>query len=130
MKDHRQLLCTFSNVDDFKTTIDEIRKFYNVSGKIFVFLNVNNPNELFVTYNVIKDENGFPKFKNTISVHRKKLTNTIFSLNAMNQVIRDENNGEFSESFEVNWNLYENSLLVTGEMGVRVVPLKIFDVVE
>lgn len=130
MKDNRQLLCTFSNVSDFKGTIEEIRKFYKVHNKIFIFSNTQKPKELFITYNILNDGKEFPKFKNTISIHRKKQTNSLYTLNAMNQIIRDENDGVFDKSFEVNWSLYENSLIITGDQGVRVIPLKIFDIIS
>jgi len=131
MKDNRQLLCTFSNIKDFDGAIEEIKKFYKIHNKIFVFSNVKNPKEVYITYNILnEDGKEFPKFKNTISIHRKKQTNTLYTLNAMNQVIRDENNGEFDKSFEVNWKLYENSLVITGDTGVRIIPLKICDIIS
>ena len=130
MKDNRQLLCTFSNVSELKDTIEEIKKFYKVHNKIFVFSNTKKPKELFITYNILNDGKEFPKFKNTISIHRKKQTNTLYTLNAMNQIIRDENNGEFDKSFEVNWSLYESSLIITGDTGVRIISLKIYDIIS
>lgn len=130
MKDNRQLLCTFSNVDDFKRTIEEIRKFYKIHNKIFVFANVKKQNDLLITYNILNDGKEFPKFKNTISIHRKKQTNTLYTLNAMNQVICDENEGKFDKSFEINWKDYENSLIINGDVGVKIIPLKIFDIIS
>ena len=131
MKDNRQLLCTFSNAKDFKEVIEDIKKFYNIHNKMFVFSNTKNPKDIYITYNIInEDGKDFPKFKNTISIHRKKQTNTLYTLNAMNQVIKDENNGEFDKSFEVNWKLYESSLIITGDTGVRIIPLKIFDIIS
>lgn len=131
MNDKRQLLCTFSTVTTFKATIEEIKKFYSVySNRFFVFTNVTAPKEVFVTYNILNDGKEFPKFQNTISIHRKKLTNTLYTLNAMNQIIRDENNGVFDKTFSVNWELYKNSLIITGTPSIRILPIEILEIVS
>jgi hypothetical protein len=131
MTDNRQLLCTFSTVKAFRQTIEDIKKFYNVqNSRFFVFLNEVNPKEVFVTYNILNDGKEFPKFPNTISIHRKKQTNTLYTLNAMNQVIRDENGGEFDKTFSVNWPLYQNSLIITGEPSLRVISIKILEIIS
>lgn len=128
--DKRQLLCTFSSVKSYKNVIEDIKKFYNVyNNKFFVFTNVNKPEEVFVTYNIIAEGRDFPKFPNTISIHRKKQTNTLYTLNAMNQIIKDENNGVFDKTFSVNWQLYEDSLIITGDPSIRILPIRILEIV-
>ena len=131
MNDKRQLLCTFSSIKSYKATIDEIKKFYSVySSRFFVFSNENNPDEVFITYNIVSEGKEFPKFTNTISIHRKKQTNTLYTLNAMNQIIRDENDGVFDKTFSVNWPLYQNSLIITGEPSLRILPIKILEIIN
>ena len=131
MNDKRQLLCTFSSVKVYKSTIEEIKKFYNVyNGRFFVFSNVNSPDEVYITYNIINDKNEFPKFTNTISIHRKKQTNTLYTLNAMNQIIKDENGGVFDKTFSVNWMLYQNSLIITSDPSIRVLPIKVLEIIN
>ena len=94
MTDKRQLLCKFSNINDFKNVVEQIRRFYTVyNNSLFVFYNTQNVKELYITYNIINNDLNFPKFPGTISIHRKRQTNTLYTLNAMNQIIRDENNG-------------------------------------
>lgn len=131
MNDKRQLLCTFSLASSFKITIEEIKKFYVVANnKFFVFLNVNNPKEVFITYNILSPSREFPKFPNTISIHRKKLTNTLYTLNAMNQIIKDENNGVFDKSYSIKWELYSNSLIITGSPAIRIIPIRILEIIS
>jgi adenosyl cobinamide kinase/adenosyl cobinamide phosphate guanylyltransferase len=48
----------------------------------------------------------------------------------MNKLIADENNGVFDKSFQLNWNLYKNSIILTNEIGVKIVPLKLFSISE
>jgi hypothetical protein len=131
MNDKRQLLCTFSNVKEFKQTIEDIKKFYTVyNNKFFVFTNVASPDEVFVTYNILNTGRDFPKFPNTISIHRKKQTNTLYTLNAMNQIIKDENGGVFDKTYSVQWNLYSDVLIVTGSPSVRLLPIKLLEIVS
>ena len=129
-KDTRQLLCTFATAKDFRATAEEIRKFYEVySNRVFAFLNTQNPKEMYLTYNVLNMKKDAPKFPNTILIHRKKQTNTLYTLNAMNRLIEEEN-GRADKSYIINWKLYENSLIITGDVSIRIIPLKITSVVE
>lgn len=127
---NRQLLCTFSNDKDFKNTAVEIKKFYEVyNNRIFAFINTNNPKEVYLTYNVLNMNKDDSKFPNTILIHRKKQTNTLYTLNSMNKLIEEEN-GKLDHSYIVDWSLYENSLIITGDISVRIIPLKITGVLS
>lgn len=131
MNDKRQLLCTFSLAASFKKTIEDIKNFYNISNnRFFVFTNVTAPKEVFITYNIVCEGKEFPKFPNTISIHRKKQTNTLYTLNAMNQIIKDENDGVLDRKFPVNWEHYSNSLVITGVPSIRVIPITILEILE
>lgn len=124
----RQLLCTFTNSKDFRQIATDILAFYEIySKRIFAFSNVKNPKEIYLTYNVLNMQKGAPKFANTILIHRKKQTNTLYTLNAMNRLIEEEN-GKIDNTYVVNWALYENSLIITGDVSIRIIPLKIFNV--
>jgi hypothetical protein len=128
---NKQLLCTFTNSKEYNDTIQEIKNFYSViNGKIFLLCNVNNPKELYATYNVEINDNNQLKFRNTISVHRKKETNTLYTLNAMNKLIAEENNGVFDKTYQLDWNLYRNSIILTSEVSVKIVSVKIFDIIS
>ena len=127
----KQLLCTFTNSKEYNDTIQEIKNFYGIiHGKIFLLCNANNPKELYATYNVELIDNTPLKFRSTISVHRKKETNTLYTLNAMNKLIAEENGGVFDKTFQLDWNLYKNSIILTGEVSVKIVSVKIFDIIS
>jgi hypothetical protein len=126
----KQLLCTFSNSVEYTNVLKEIPQQYKlIDNKIFIFANENNLRELYLTFNVEKSERT-NRYKGTISIHRKKQTNTLYTLNAMNKLIADENNGVFDKSFQLNWELYKNSIILTNEIGVKIVPLKLFSISE
>jgi len=126
----KQLLCTFANSLNYIDVLKEIPNQYTlIDNKIFIFANETNLRELYLTFNVEKNDRN-NRFKGTISIHRKKQTNTLYTLNAMNKLIADENNGVFDKSFQLNWDLYKNSIILTNEVGVKIVPLKLFSISE
>ncbi len=95
-----------------------------------MFYNTKNIKELFATYNVIDQVNESFRFPNTISIHRKKQTNTLYTLNAMNQIIRDENGGVFDKTFQIGWDFYKDSIIITNEVYIKVIPIKIYDIIK
>ena len=130
MNEQKQLLCTFSNSVQYMEVIKELHQQYTlIDNKIFIFANENNLRELYLTFNVQKNERN-NRYKGTISIHRKKQTNSLYTLNAMNKLIADENNGVFDKNFQLNWELYKNSIILTNEIGVKIVPLKLFSIQE
>ena len=124
----KQLLCTFSNSVQYTDVLKEIPQQYKlIDNKIFIFANENNLRELYLTFNVEKNDLN-NRFKGTISIHRKKQTNTLYTLNAMNKLIADENNGVYDKNFQLSWELYKNSIILTNDIGVKIVPLKLFSI--
>lgn len=131
MNEQKQLLCTFTDSTKYLKIIDEIKNAYKLAdNRIFVFSNEKNLREIYMTFNIFKDSNLKIKYPNTISVHRKKQTNTLYTLNAMNRLIEDENNGVFDKSFQLNWELYKNSIILISDPGVKIVGLKLFSIIS
>lgn len=116
-----QLLCTFAHKTNLDIVIEYIKQNFEVPEKrIFVFSNYDKKTELYCTFNA---ENNGHRGKNTISIHRKKETNTLYTVNALNEVIKDLNNGILDKSMIINWENFENSFLLTTEYGYKRVEL-------
>ena len=99
-----QLLCTFVTTQNLDKVIDIIIECNNVLyDKIYVFQNEDDNNQLLCTYNVEYDENYVEGIQDTISLHRKKQTNTLYTINALNETIRSLNNGKLDKSYPVPW---------------------------
>ncbi len=123
-----QLLCTFAHKKDLTLVADYITATYILpENKIFVFSDANDTDELFCTYNI---ESGTIKGKNTILVHRKKESNTLYTVNALNDLIRTINNGILDKSFIIDWQRYKNSILLSNENGLRHVELILYKIVR
>ena len=127
-----QLLCTFTTKENIDETVEEIKQSYMiVFNKIYVLQNENDVNELLCTYNVdTTDGVDYNKVKNTISLHRKKYSNTLYTINALNEVIRAKNKGILDKRFNVDWSEYQNTLLLTNETGLNIIPTKIHQIVN
>jgi hypothetical protein len=124
-----QLLCTFTPANKLRFTIDNIVENYTiVYDKVFVLSNLDNHREYMCTYNVYKDGlNGLMDY--TISLHRKKETNTLYTINALNELIKLINNGILDTSYQIDWNNYNNTMLTTNDEGLKKIPTKIKEVV-
>jgi hypothetical protein len=116
-----QLLCTFAHLNDVNIVTDYIQQNYTIpEHRIFIFNAQHNPNTLYCTYNALySDRRG----QNTISIHRKKETNTLYTVNALNEVIRAVNNGLLDKTYQIDWQQYQNSFILTNETGYRVIEL-------
>ena len=124
-----QLLCTFAHRKDLDLIVDYVQKSYTISEKrLFVFSNADRPSELYVTYNVEPDDYG--KTPNTIMIHRKKETNTLYTVNALNAIIKKVNNGVLDKSFAVNWNDYRNCILLIQTEGFNRIDTKIKEIIN
>lgn len=120
-----QLLCTFAHKSDLNIVTDYIQSNYVIpEQRIFIFYNVTDSDMLYCTYNISETIN---RTSNTISIHRKKETNTLYTVNALNEVIRTVNNGVLDKTFQVDWLYYQNSFILTdSETGYRVIDLIFF----
>jgi hypothetical protein len=126
-----QLLCTFTTKQKLNEVVDIVVTCNDVLyEKIYVFQNSNELNQLICTYNVEFIDNYEESIIDTISLHRKKQTNTLYTINALNEVIREKNDGVLDKSYMVDWLEFENTLLLTNEMGLQKIPTKIFQIID
>jgi len=124
-----QLLITFTTEDKSNADVTAIKtKFVLFSKKIFV-LTLENSEELVISYNIVPSPSS--KFlPNTIMVHRKRETNTIYTINALNRLIQHLNGGELDRGYVLNWEDYKNGVLLTTETGFKFLRTNIYDVVN
>ena len=92
--------------------------------RMFVFSDADNRNDLYVTFNI--EAVGYSKTPNTISIHRKKETNTLYTVNALNRIVKDANNGILDHQFIIDWYQYKNSLLLTDDDMLKHIKLRLF----
>lgn len=125
-----QLLCTFSTPEKYTSDISDIKRIYFLPDKtIFIFENKSNKNEMVLTYNV-KLKEPQEKFPLTISIHRKKETGSLYTINALNYIVKEENGGILDKNFRIDWNLYKNCLIITNDVGYKIINLDLINIVR
>lgn len=125
----QKLFCTFTPKADLHETLYFIQSRNTVLySKIFV-LEIYDQPEYVCTYNVdIDTVRNFPE--NTILVHRKKESNTLYIINALNELIRMLNNGYLDKNFRIDWNRHRNSILLTKGDKFHKLSTALYKVVE
>lgn len=124
-----KLFCTFSTEEELDSTLEAIQGKYQILyNKIFVLYSKSS-DEYICTYNV--DFGNVSNFlDNTILVHRKKDSNTLYTINALNTLIRELNGGVADSSYKVDWNDFRNCILLTRGSDLKRVNTKLFKIIE
>lgn len=117
------LLCTFVHKNDIEIILEYIQQTYKLdTNVIFVLSHMQKPYQMYCTYNVVGDYN---LTSNTILVHRKSDTNTLYTINALNDIIRQMNNGVLDMSMQIPWDNYRNTLILSQGSELTHIPLKL-----
>jgi len=121
----RQLLCTFTDKNYVISTLRSIIETYVILySKIFIYENEDDKQEFLCTYNiggVIRPKAYLP---NTISMHRKKQSNTLYTINALNVLIKEYNNGVLDINYIIDWDLYQNYAIIVTDGEIRKIKIK------
>jgi hypothetical protein len=124
-----KLFCTFTSKDSLEKTLDTIKTEYIIMyNKIFV-LESQDSEEYLCTYNIEIQGSSSKILPNTILVHRKKETNTLYTINSLNLLIKSLNEGVLDTSFRVNWQDYSNTILLTQGSDLKTLGTKIHKIV-
>ena len=128
---NNRLYCTFTTLDAYEEVANTIQTSYVILfDKLFVLESLDGE-KIMLTYNVDmgnSSTNGI--IDNTILVHRKKQTNTLYTINALNELIKSLNNGYLDKKFPINWNDYRNCILLIQTEGFNKIDTKIKDIIK
>ncbi len=126
---NNKLFCTFTGLDELDSLVETLtNKYVIMYNKMFV-LYVKSNDEYVITYNVDQGNvNDIPE--NTILVHRKKESNTLYTINALNELIKRLNGGVVDTQFQINWQHYKNCILLTQHNELKQLNTKIHKIIE
>lgn len=126
---NNKLFCTFTNLDGLDDLVSELSSKYSIIyNKMFV-LEIVGKDEYVITYNV-EQGNVSDIPENTILVHRKKESNTLYTINALNELIKRLNGGVVDTKFPIDWNHYRNCILLTQHNELNQLNTKIYKIIE
>ena len=128
---NNRLYCTFTTLDNFEEITQIIQSSYVILfDKIFVLESLDRE-KIMLTYNVdLSNSASESLVDNTILVHRKKQTNTLYTINALNELIKSLNNGVIDKSFAVNWDDYRNCILLIQTDGFNRIDTKVKTIIN
>ena len=126
---NNKLFATFSGLDALDELIINLSSTYNIMYNKMFILYVKSTDEYVVTYNIEQtNTSGIPQ--NTILVHRKKESNTLYTINALNDLIKKLNGGVVDPSFRVNWQHYKNCILLTNHNELKQLNTKVYKIID
>ena len=128
---NNRLYCTFTTNENVEEITERVKSSYVILfNKIFVLESLDGQ-KVMLTYNV---DMGYSStsgiIDNTILVHRKKQTNTLYTINALNELIKSLNSGVLDKKFPIEWNNYKNCILLIQTEGFNKIDTKIREIIN
>jgi hypothetical protein len=132
------LLASFLTTDSEEEIAEEVQyiadNFELTNNYIFLLVDAEQPEKKVLTYNAIVERNkNLNQRLFTMRIHRKKATNTLYTINALNMAVAKDNNGETGKHLKLDWEKYSNSILLVVARELKIHPvdvLKIFRIEE
>jgi hypothetical protein len=127
-----KLFATFSKKEDIEQTLETITGRYSILyNKIFI-LESKDSDEFICTYNIDPGNMSTTTvLPNTILLHRKKESNSLYTINALNALVKTLNNGYVDPNYKIDWNDYKNTILLTqGHDQLRKLETTIYKIVN
>ena len=126
-----QLLCLFTTKEELNIAQEFVLKNYTLTNpNVFVLESKLNAEEVFITFNVEKGSAPISSEWKTILVHRKKQSNTIYTINALNEVVKSKTGGMLDNSYMIDWEEFQNCILTTSNMGYKKIPTKVYKTIN
>ena len=128
---NNRLYCTFISSENSDDVIEKLKRSYVILfNKIFILESLDGEKTM-LTYNVDMGNSGNEfAVDNTILVHRKKQTNTLYTINALNELIKSLNNGVLDKKFPINWENYKNCILLIQAEGFNKIDTKVKEIIN
>ena len=129
IQENRQLLCTFATQNQLLGTMRSILSSFDIMyNRVYIFESVENRNDVLYTYNIKSVKPGQAFLPNTISIHRKKQSNTFYTINALNHLIQEINNGVLDKQYIVDWDNYRDMAIIINDDILTKIRLRLKEV--
>ena len=128
---NNKLYCTFTTPNNTEYILKQIQSSYVILfNKIFILESLDGE-KIMLTYNVDMNNSSTNSIvDNTILVHRKKQTNTLYTINALNELIKSLNNGVLDKKFPIEWDNYRNCILLIQADGFNRIDTKVREIIN
>ena len=109
----RHLIGTFVNKHKVLSFIEKIKNSTKIDVKnIFIFTIEGNNNEYLLTFKSVNNNRYLNKLYKSTTLHVKN--GCLFSINALNELIKEENSGSIQNHKEylIDWSKFKNKLMI------------------
>ena len=137
MKQRKQgiLLASFvyaTNDDEEMDIINEIINNVEFTNKyIFVLAEKDNPEKKVITYNTnYEGQTKIKEFFYTIRVHRKKKTNTLYTINGLNLALEKEHDGKRGKDLKLSWEAHRGTIIMSQAGQLKTLQLELQKILE
>ena len=117
------LVAIFVDIEDLDICLQAlVNKFKIVGNKIFI-LSIVDDDEYVLTFNIETDNKENLLVENigkVIRIHRRKETNTLYTINALNYVNKTNQ--------EIDWNKYKFSFLTVSHNNLKIIKTKLLKI--
>jgi hypothetical protein len=125
-----QLICLFTTEEELDHTLEMIGKTYDLAYKKIFVLTIEDSDELVCSFNINKSDHIKRMLPGAMIVHRRKETNTLFTVNSLNALIKQENGGILDTSYTVDWSKYANQFLIASNNELRSLKTKVYQIIN
>ena len=122
-----KLICTYTTSQTQNSTIESIMNTYTLPLKKIYIFSLDNTDEFICSYNILELNSLLP---NTMILHRKSDTNTLYTINGINVLIRSLNNEILDENYIIEWQNYKNSIITVKEKMLKICKLSLKNIVQ
>ena len=128
---NNRLYCTFTTNENVEEITERVKSSYVILfNKIFVLESLDGQKVMLTYYVDMGNSSTSGIIDNTILVHRKKQTNTLYTINALNELIKSLNSGVLDKKFPIEWNNYKNCILLIQTEGFNKIDTKIREIIN
>jgi len=129
------LLASFLQTEDDNKILEEVEfiaSSLELTNKfIFLLVHKDDPTKKILTYNA-QPQSGSPFNSRlyTIRIHRKKQTNTLYTINALNAAIASQHDGRTGKDLRLDWTPYQDTLLLTSGKELKLNPIEVVKIFQ
>jgi len=96
---------------------------------IFLFEDKEDATKKILTYNAVPEKGKrFNPRLFTMRVHRKKQTNTLYTINGLNLAIAAEHEGKTGKDLKLDWEKYRETILLSVNRALKVQPIRVVQI--
>ena len=122
-------MCVFTVKENLDYITNIIESTYLVLFKKIFILGIRDGEEFICSFNIDKEMQR-KQLPNAMLVHRKRDKNTIYTINSLNALIKQQNQGVLDKSFKIEWTNYSNGILLLSSNELKFLNTYLYQIIN